>query len=239
MVSIDRVYQTVQKILNKEQRGYLPPVEFNLFANQSQIEIFEQYFYDQATYMAGPMMDSDYADIVRNLEEKITFFDNVSEPLTEPTNDMGEVIRDGYYEYPAGFYRLGRVLVNAIHVDEVSHRDVTYINLSPLTAPTRKQPIYTRHEGGVVIYPRNGLLAADEVTMVYVRQPAEVAWGYRNVGGNAVFNTATTTNFELHPSELPVLILKICALAGVAVRAIDVTQIIQGEEQSLIAEQKQ
>ena len=44
MVGIDRVYQTVQKILNKEQRGYLPPVEFNLFANQAQNEIFEGYF---------------------------------------------------------------------------------------------------------------------------------------------------------------------------------------------------
>ena len=31
-VNIDSVYQTVQALANKEQRGYLTPQEFNLFA---------------------------------------------------------------------------------------------------------------------------------------------------------------------------------------------------------------
>jgi hypothetical protein len=35
-VSIDTVYQRVLAILNKEQRGYVTPQEFNLFANQAQ-----------------------------------------------------------------------------------------------------------------------------------------------------------------------------------------------------------
>ena len=38
-VSIDTVYQRVLSILNKEQRGYITPQEFNLLANQAQIEI--------------------------------------------------------------------------------------------------------------------------------------------------------------------------------------------------------
>ena len=33
-VSVDTVYQRVLAILNKEQRGYVTPQEFNLFANQ-------------------------------------------------------------------------------------------------------------------------------------------------------------------------------------------------------------
>ena len=46
MVSIDNVYQKVLAIANKEQRGYITPQEFNLFADLAQKEIFEQYFYD-------------------------------------------------------------------------------------------------------------------------------------------------------------------------------------------------
>ena len=46
MVLIDTVYQRVLAIANKEQRGYITPQEFNLFANQAQMNIFEQYFYD-------------------------------------------------------------------------------------------------------------------------------------------------------------------------------------------------
>ena len=45
-VSIDTVYQRVLSVANKEQRGYVTPQEFNLFANQAQMDIFEQYFYD-------------------------------------------------------------------------------------------------------------------------------------------------------------------------------------------------
>ena len=45
-VNIDTVYQKVLAFANKEQRGYVTPQEFNLFAEQAQLEIFEQYFYD-------------------------------------------------------------------------------------------------------------------------------------------------------------------------------------------------
>jgi len=41
MISIDTVYQRVLAIINKENRGYLTPQDFNLFANQAQLEIFE------------------------------------------------------------------------------------------------------------------------------------------------------------------------------------------------------
>ena len=49
-ISIDTVYQRVLAILNKENRGYITPQEFNLFANQAQLEIFEQYFFDLNQY---------------------------------------------------------------------------------------------------------------------------------------------------------------------------------------------
>jgi len=46
MISVDSVYQKVLAIANKEQRGYITPQEFNLFAKQAQLDILEQYFYD-------------------------------------------------------------------------------------------------------------------------------------------------------------------------------------------------
>ena len=36
-VSVDTVYQRVLAIANKEQRGYITPQEFNLFANQAPV----------------------------------------------------------------------------------------------------------------------------------------------------------------------------------------------------------
>jgi len=45
-VNINTVYTTVLYILNKEQRGYITPAEFNSLATQVQEEIFESYFPD-------------------------------------------------------------------------------------------------------------------------------------------------------------------------------------------------
>ena len=45
MISIDTEYQRVLAIANKEQRGYITPQEYNLLANQAQMQIFESYFY--------------------------------------------------------------------------------------------------------------------------------------------------------------------------------------------------
>ena len=54
MVNIDTVYQRVLAIANKEQRGYITPLEFNLLANQAQLDVFEQYFYDRNQTARGP-----------------------------------------------------------------------------------------------------------------------------------------------------------------------------------------
>ena len=44
-ISVDTIYQRVLALANKEQRGYITPQEFNLLANQAQMQIFESYFY--------------------------------------------------------------------------------------------------------------------------------------------------------------------------------------------------
>ena len=43
-INVNEVYQTVLYILNKEQRGYVTPAEFNSLARQAQLDIFEKYF---------------------------------------------------------------------------------------------------------------------------------------------------------------------------------------------------
>jgi len=73
-INVNTVYQTVLLILNKEQRGYLTPVEFNKTGAQSQLEIFETYFDSLNQQLRVPQADTDYADRVVNLDEKISIF---------------------------------------------------------------------------------------------------------------------------------------------------------------------
>lgn len=92
MVNINTVYQTVLQILNKEQRGYITPAEFNNLAQQVQLEIFESYFPDgnqlNRQNQNNTQNDTQYFNIFKNQEEKITpFVKDLS--LTYNTNQLG------------------------------------------------------------------------------------------------------------------------------------------------------
>ena len=80
-VSVDTVYQRVLAILNKEQRGYVTPQEFNLFANQAQMDLFEQYFYDINQFGRMHGNDTEFSDMLNILNEKINIFE-VTHPMT-------------------------------------------------------------------------------------------------------------------------------------------------------------
>ena len=230
MVSIDNVYKTVLNILNKENRGYIVPEEFNTLATQAQNEIFEGYF-SLRNYVVSN--DSDYSDVKKNVEEKIALFEN-EETISAGTdfdNAEGNTT-SSYYAYPGNFYRLGSVAANAIHVEEISNKDLLYVNRAPLTKPTINNPVYVRHEGGVVIHPTTGI---SSVNISYVRKPATPNWIGTTVAGQIIATpgNALYKNFELHPSEEHELVVKILAYAGIIIKAVDVIQIASAKDQQI------
>ena len=82
MISIDTVYQRVLAITNKEQRGYVTPLEFNLIANQAQMLIFEQYFYDldktkKADSVLNVSMKSEMTELIKNKLADFTTVENI------------------------------------------------------------------------------------------------------------------------------------------------------------------
>jgi hypothetical protein len=73
-INVNTVYQTVLLILNKEQRGYMTPLEFNKIGAQAQSEIFGTYFESLNQQLRVPQANADYSDRVVNLDEKIAIF---------------------------------------------------------------------------------------------------------------------------------------------------------------------
>ena len=92
-INVNTVYQTVLLILNKEQRGYMTPLEFNKIGAQSQLEIFETYFDSLNQQLRVPQPTADYSDRVINLDEKLSIF------KTEDTCTYSS----GVFEIPAQF----------------------------------------------------------------------------------------------------------------------------------------
>ena len=73
-VDINRVYQKVLALANKEQRGYITPQEFNLFADQAQLDIFDSYFHDIKTAYFKPKNQTGFSDELEILSEKLQSF---------------------------------------------------------------------------------------------------------------------------------------------------------------------
>jgi hypothetical protein len=74
---INSVRNTVLSILNKNNYGYISPSDFNLFAKQAQMDIFEDYFYQynyQLLKENARQSGTGYADIKKGYEEVIEMF---------------------------------------------------------------------------------------------------------------------------------------------------------------------
>ena len=64
-------------VLNKNNYGYISPSDFNLFAKQAQLDLFENYFYSynyQIVKENARQSGTEYADITKGLEEVINTF---------------------------------------------------------------------------------------------------------------------------------------------------------------------
>ena len=86
---INSVRNTVLSILNKNNYGYISPADFNLFAKQAQLDIYEDYFYDynyQINKENARQSGTGMADIKKSLAEVIEFFSVTSDLTHVATN---------------------------------------------------------------------------------------------------------------------------------------------------------
>jgi len=231
-VNVNTVYTRVLAIINKEQRGYIGPTEFNIFANQAQMDIFEQYFYDLNQFLRLPGNSTGHADMVDILNEKIGIF----------TKTAALVYGSTSFNKPDDLYRLTAIEYNGIIADRLTRKEFLQINQSPLTKPSDAFPVYTELADGYDVQGTEEFDAADQsgdpkVNIEYIKTPTDVNWGYSTVSGAAIYNSSASTNFELHESEETELVLKILELAGISTRDIEVSQ-YAGREEAINTQQE-
>lgn len=223
MILVDTVYQKVLALANKEQRGYITPQDFNLFANQAQLEIFEQYFYDVNGARRVQGNDTVYADIDDMLEEKMQIFETTDDATVIAT--YTPATGGGFYLHNQ-FYRVHRVevgtriLIPCEILNTKDFRDCIYGG--PLIAPSDSRPVANIRDNIVKCIGSNNLTLTP-TNIIYFRKPARVNWTYVVINKQAMYNAGTTTgNFELHPSEENQLVNKILRLAGISNEQLEV-----------------
>ena len=248
-VSIDKVYQTVLALANKEQRGYITPQEFNLFADYAQMEIFEQYFYDLNKNKKQPgnaQTESDPEDITQDkinlfIEEQELPDQNPQSPNTHDSPFPTYTNTDGL-NGPLGQVKLYRTLgvfaksdsKGNAGIQKVTRKDYQAMSNSPLTRPTENRPVYFEDWSNkrIVVVPnlKTNSNFVSKVQIVYIRKPITPNWSHLMVNNEALYDATNSQDFELHASEQSTLILKIAKMSGIAIKAPGLTQAAaQGE----------
>ena len=161
-VNIDTVYQKVLAMANKEQRGYITPQEFNLYADQAQMDIFERYFHDIRESEGRMQTDTEFSNPLNMLEEKLSVF-RVNDATIYPTSTAGVIT------LPTDLYRLGEIYycrmdpynanirhIQQIEIEEIKKKDIGLI-LNMTNNPSHVsayRPTYVRlTDTTIQVYP--------------------------------------------------------------------------------------
>jgi len=210
---INEVRNTVLSILSKDNRGYITPFEFNLYAKQAQLEIFTNYmeqYSDAFLKSIARGYGEGYSDVPKNVAESLDIF-YTSANLSGTLN---------VFTAPSDYYFLEKIVYNNTEVEKVSHRKILNLLSSNLTSPSVSYPVYT--------------FSGSDIT-VYLRLPLDPKWTYVAMAAgdsDPLFNPSAGDyqDFELPMEEFPLLVVKILAYCGVTIRETEVVQIAKAQE---------
>tara|TARA_R100000951_G_scaffold82959_5_gene70665 strand:- start:10721 stop:11464 length:744 start_codon:yes stop_codon:yes gene_type:complete len=238
---INSVRNTVLSILNKNNYGYISPADFNLFAKQAQLQIFDEYFSDynkQLNKENARQSGTGYANISKSLIEVIDFF-SVTNNLTN--------VSDNTFSLPSetttgdDYYLLNKVLCYDTtttprtlrgEAEYVTHSNITLLNTSHLTAPSINYPAYTTEGSLLTVFPAS-FNTTNSVQCQYIRYPKAPQWTFSSVtAGEPIFNPNVSgyQDFELAIDDEYRLVNRILQQCGISIREGDVYQYANSEE---------
>jgi hypothetical protein len=236
MISVNNVRNTVLQLLNKTNRGYITPEEFNNFGKLAQLSIFEDLFFKYNKFINQQnrrLTNSEYADIPRNIREQIDVFAEYSTTTNftyDATNDLWIFSgNDLYRTQNASLVTVSNGLKK--DVEEVNKSELNRLLNSNMIAPTTTYPAYIKIGNDYRLFPK---VSTDDyyLELFYTRTPKDPKWTYINVSGNPVYNASALDrqDFELDESLFEELVVKILMYCGVSIREDQVIQVANNEE---------
>jgi hypothetical protein len=243
---INSVRNTVLSVINKNNYGYITPADFNLYAKQAQMELYEEYYssYNKTINMENARMSGvDYADIEQPIAETLESFlvtsnlDNYSgnkwlAPSVDTTgSDSYMILRMDCLN------SLGSRIGTA---EKVSNARIMMLSDSNLTGPSLMYPVYTYEQNTdgtstIVLYPDTISDTNNyDIRCTYFTYPKDPKWTYITLtNGEPMFDQsqADYQDFQLPNEDEYKLVMKILQYSGISIREQEVAAYALGQEQ--------
>ena len=241
MASVREVYNALNDLANKDERGFVTPTEFNSFAPIAQMNIFNKLF-DELTAAENmrrrnidPARDKSR---IKQIKEDLGVFAK-TETLTK-TN--------GVFARPDDFARLinvktgGDILLgvnNSVMADVIYDEEkLDRVLLSTLSAPTVSRPVVLMSDD-FEVFPTS----VSKIKVRYYKQPEGLdptsnartvslpKFGFTLSNGKEAYNASTSVDFELPEHYTSELVFELGKLVGVNLRDADVYNYSNAESQ--------
>jgi len=179
-INVNTVYKTVLLILNKEERGYVTPDEFNKISAQVQLEIFGNYHNDLNQQLRVPQSDTDYADRVASVDEHLSIFKTEGPATYVPTAGTipahFSLPTTDIYGNTVELFTLGTVSYKEqVELQRLQRMEFYNIQKSPLTKSTETYPTYLLENDRLYVKPDT---VTSQINVNFLRKPLDPRWGY-------------------------------------------------------------
>ena len=236
-MTINEVYRLVQIFANKEQRGFITPSDFNLLAQQAELELYNKRL-DIVKEKSQPKKVAGY--YAKGLapgiaEQDLMHFSIINEiSLSNDANPFAGASTNKTMDYISHITIKSdeeHSLSTNVPVDIVTPDTVNQILRSSLVKPSMSYPI-------ALISGTNGLSkkiilfpeTIDKCTVYYYSYNNKPEWSYVTISGKPVYNNSTSTQFIIGERCHGELVVKILEYLGVNLREADVVQYASGKE---------
>jgi hypothetical protein len=234
MISINNVRNTVLFFLNKNNRGYITPLEFDAFCKMAQLEIFEQLFYDLNAFLNKKqkrLTNTEYANLPKNIRQQIDNFATYT-TSTNFTLDDGAWVYSGtdkIYRYIG----MSVVYPNGKKIDCEELMKSVWNNVvnSDLNKPSLIFPVFRKINDTFEVNP---ILPTNyRAELFFLRTPKDPKWTFiTTVNGDPIYNASATDkqDIELDESLFSKLVIKVLAYSGLSIREEQVMSAANQEE---------
>lgn len=216
-MNINQAHQFIDFLIRQSNSGvYLSPTEKDLILNRAQTQYFNKLYGNQNDYRYDrPVPKISYA-VTEKISRSLAPFLSDPTPITIDSN--------GQVATPTDLYQTVSIthLHNGIEneVTRVEHDRIANNLSSVIEAPDNQYPIYAQLRNKLQFYPKTLATA----TIIYLKKPVDMVWGYTIVSGVPVYNSATSTQPEWEDMDMNEVVYLALSYAGLNIKDADVSQ---------------
>ncbi len=213
-MNVNFMYDLCKFIVNKNQNGYLKPLDFNVSINQSQISYMNYLLGETQQYAQGRPIARVGLGMNEILAQRLA-------PFVDPIYTL-TINGSGVAPYPPNYEQIVAMFTNTgLQRIRYAEKDKIYSLANSVIDPVATNPIYSIQNNGFQFYP----ITLGNAKISYVKTPPEIIWAYiLDDKGRAIYDAGNSVDPLWNDVDCLEIITRALAMVGVNLQSAAVIQ---------------